>query len=199
MGLVGGRDGRGWGFAWFVFVVVVEFYLADEFLGCGHSQVGLVLGVAAFHYFDEVDDDVRAVPGLLPGHAVQLGGGCGHVSLGAVFFFGMDSSEGSLDVVPVEVAFAFFESESCEDAGGGYLVGASVVFVSETEETHAVFDGHEDALEVADDVSSVVGFFEDDLSELWVWFSGDLQLSVMNFQLVWRTVVLRLSIEYGCS
>ena len=67
-------------------------------------------------------------------------------------------SEGSLDVVSSEVAFAFFESESGEDAGCRYLVGASVVFGPETVELGSSFDVHDEGtLEVAHDISSVVG------------------------------------------
>ena len=64
------------------------------------------------------------------------------------------------------------ETESREDASRGYLMGAGVLFGGETEEARDVFDLHEGTLEVADYVASVVGLFEDDLSEMWVRFSG---------------------------
>ena len=99
-------QGRPYGFCAGRLVVVVEFYLADKFFGCGHSQVGLVLRVVALHYADEADDDVSAVVGLFPDQAVEFGGGCGHIPLGQVFVFGVDSLEGSLDVVSSEVALA---------------------------------------------------------------------------------------------
>ena len=35
---------------------------------------------------------------------------------------------------------------------------------------------------IAHDIASVVGFFEDDLFELWVWFSFDSQFSVVNYE-----------------
>ncbi len=62
-----------------------------------------------------------------------------------------------------EVALALFQPDSGEDLGGCDLVGAGVVFVSETEEVWGVFDHHEGALEVANDIASVVGLCEDDL------------------------------------
>ena len=180
MVLIGGRDGRCCGLT--RFFVVVEFYLADEFFGRGHAQVGLVLGVVALHYADESDDDVSAVVGLFLNQAVELGGGCGHVSLGAVFVFRVNSPEGSADVGSSEVSLSFFEADPCEYAGCGYLVRASVVFVSESVEAYAVFYLHEGAFEVAHDVSSVVGLFEDDLSELWVWsYLG--QFSISDYEL----------------
>ena len=113
---VGGGFGTGW------LVVVVELYLADEFFGRGHAQVGLVLRVIAFHYADESDDDVSAVVGLFLDQAVQLSGGCGHFSLWAVFVFGVDSLEGSLDVVSPEVSLSFFQPDSGEYPCCGYLV-----------------------------------------------------------------------------
>ena len=72
---MGAHKGRPYGFGWrrgfgvsgrrwSGFVVVVELYLSDEFFGCGHAQVGLVLGMVALHYADEADDDVSAVVGL---------------------------------------------------------------------------------------------------------------------------------------
>ena len=119
----GGRRGLGTsGRRWSGFVVVVELYLSDEFFGCGHAQVGLVLGVAALHYLHEADDDVPAVAGLFLDQAVQFGCGGGGVSPGQVFVFGVDSLEGSLDVVSSEVSLAFFESDSGEYACCGYLV-----------------------------------------------------------------------------
>ena len=58
----------------------------------------------------------------------------------------MDSLEGSLDVVSSEVAFAIFQTEPCENAGGGYFVCAGVLFRRESEELRGVFDLHEGAL-----------------------------------------------------
>ena len=86
------------------------------------------------------DDDVSAVVGLFFDQAVQFGCGGGHVSPGQVFVFGVDSLEGSLDVVSPEVALALFQSEPGEDAGGGYLVCAGVLFVRESEEAWGVLD-----------------------------------------------------------
>ena len=151
---------------------MVELYLSDEFFGGCHAQVGLVLGVIALHYLHEADDDVSAVVGLSSDQTVQVGCGCGHVSLGAVFVLWVDSSEGSLDIVSSEVAFAIFESESGEYSGRCYLVCSGVVFGGETEEARGVLYLHEGTLEIADYVSSVVGFLEDDLFELLVRFSG---------------------------
>ena len=69
---MGAHKGRPYGFGAGRFVVVVEFYLADEFFGGGHAQVGLVLWVVALHYADEADDDVPAVVGLFLDQAIEF-------------------------------------------------------------------------------------------------------------------------------
>ena len=98
--------------------------------------------------------------------AVEVSGGPGCLGLWDVVFFGVDTPEGRLDVGASEVVLAFFESQFGQDAGGGYLVVSGEVLGSDSEGLRAVFYVRDDVFEEEHDVSSVVGFFEDDFSEV---------------------------------
>ena len=84
-----------------------------------------------------------------------MGGGCGHVSLWAVFFLQVDSSEACPDVVRVEVKPAFFEAEPGQYPGCGYLVGSGEALRPDSEGLWAILYVYDDVFEVDWDEASV--------------------------------------------